>query len=931
MISYQWPVISVAFAGFLLVAIPGRASDLDEFKVKREPVFAFAQKPTVTREGDQVIISFASKGLCDATVAVQDADGRILRHLACGVLGKNAPAPFQKNSLQQTVVWDSKDDQGKYVDDKDALTVRVSLGLKPRFERHVLWSPHRRFQMRPPSFCAQPEGVYVFDGTMTDFIYLFDHRGRYVRTVYPFPSDKLNELVGVRTRVFEQSGKRLPWKGGYLRSTLLTCGGNTRLRTAMEQLRSSANSAMAVRNGRIVLAYFALNRLATDGTSGGRPLDGPETHLAKSHRLPPYYPRSIALSPGGKTAYVTGFYRVAGIGANSRGFWVRGVGKVDVAGGKRGDKMATFAGVLSPSPKHGGRKAGQFTVPYSVDCDSKGRVYVSDHFTDRVQVFDPSGKYLKSMSVNKPADVCVDPRNGEVWVFSWAVDSPWFRKSKGDGYGRGTKVQPTLTHLGPFGDPKVRATYSFPIKDDTLGGGRHGGTEYRAVVDFWARGGAGPTVWLISGPGSKYRDSSIYKGALQILRKKKDRNVLEVVMDFTQHAKKDMPALRSLYRDQVCVNPKTGDLWVPRASLVFQPETGRVQRVELPQSVKEMAFDMDGHAHLSTGVRVSRFAVSKAYQWREVPFDYGEARDGRLAALTTGGGPFHAGGISVSPKGHVIVSVLQGGVKLPDPKKERERLAVLSGGKPWKPRLYPGRGGKLLVRVWDRYGKVVCPDAVQGIGYTHNVFMDKDNKIYIATGAQRVGYSDVNTGTLVKIRPASKILSTDSVLPLGDLRPDRPVDTRLGAIGKGAWWEGVEWFYSGIGFNGKNRGGPHACHCAQFRITHDYYARTFVPETVHFTVAVLDSAGNLILRIGRYGNIDDGVPLVRDPRIPKPRPLGGDEVALFHPAYLAVHTDRRLFINDPGNDRILSVKLGYHATRTIALNDIADRRRSVGQ
>jgi hypothetical protein len=43
------------------------------------------------------------------------------------------------------------------------------------------------------------------------------------------------------------------------------------------------------------------------------------------------------------------------------------------------------------------------------------------------------------------------------------------------------------------------------------------------------------------------------------------------------------------------------------------------------------------------------------------------------------------------------------------------------------------------------------------------------------------------------------------------------------------------------------------------------------------------------------------------------RSLRGDEVALFHPCYLATHTDRRLFIADPGNARILSVKLGYHA------------------
>jgi hypothetical protein len=84
-------------------------------------------------------------------------------------------------------------------------------------------------------------------------------------------------------------------------------------------------------------------------------------------------------------------------------------------------------------------------------------------------------------------------------------------------------------------------------------------------------------------------------------------------------------------------------------------------------------------------------------------------------------------------------------------------------------------------------------------------------------------------------------------------------------------------------------------------------------------VAVLDSKGNLILRIGRYGNVDDGVPLVKRGGPRAPRAVGGDEVALCHAAYVGVHTDRRLFIADAANGRILSVKLGYHAEGKVAL------------
>jgi hypothetical protein len=52
---------------------------------------------------------------------------------------------------------------------------------------------------------------------------------------------------------------------------------------------------------------------------------------------------------------------------------------------------------------------------------------------------------------------------------------------------------------------------------------------------------------------------------------------------------------------------------------------------------------------------------------------------------------------------------------------------------------------------------------------------------------------------------------------------------------------------------------------------------------------------------------------------PRTRSIGGDEVGLFYPAYVAVDTDRRLFIADPGNARVVAVKLGYHATGRVPL------------
>lgn len=205
----------------LMIVTPAIAAEHDEFKVKREAVFDFEQKPRVTQEKDNVTIEFTTKGFCDCTIVIEDTEGQIVRHLASGVLGPKAPAPFQPNTKSQKVVWDGKDDRGVYIDDTSEIVVRVSLGLKPRFERTLFWSPHKRVGGNSPRLAAAPEGVYLHEGCGVDHVRLFDHDGNYIRTVYPFPRGKLGAVKGIQRAVFPQDGKKLPLKHGP--STSLRC------------------------------------------------------------------------------------------------------------------------------------------------------------------------------------------------------------------------------------------------------------------------------------------------------------------------------------------------------------------------------------------------------------------------------------------------------------------------------------------------------------------------------------------------------------------------------------------------------------------------------------------------------------------------------------------------------------------------------------
>jgi hypothetical protein len=70
--------------------------------VQRQEVFEFAKKPSVRLVSkDRYEITFAAKGACDVAIGIIDEKGTVIRHLAAGVLGPNAPKPLQKGTLSQ--------------------------------------------------------------------------------------------------------------------------------------------------------------------------------------------------------------------------------------------------------------------------------------------------------------------------------------------------------------------------------------------------------------------------------------------------------------------------------------------------------------------------------------------------------------------------------------------------------------------------------------------------------------------------------------------------------------------------------------------------------------------------------------------------------------------------------------------------------------
>ena len=773
---------------------------------------------------------------------------------------------------------------------------------------------------------AAPEGVYVFDSDGADHVRLFDHNGSYVRTIYPFPARKLKEAKGLVWRDYPQGYSR-PRKNGLNQTTFLTSGGVNGHDFAMP-----AASAIAIRGSRIALVREKLNRLATDGSTGRPDIDGP---AMKVYIRPPYraLPWSAAFSPDGKRLYVAGWtrmgYHTPRLGSGRH--WLNGVLRLDY---EKNEPPKVFVGTMKPDG----------TTPH-VACDAKGRVYVTDYINDCVSVYDAEAKLLKKIDVTKPAYVTVDPGTGEVYVFSWALDGFMWRTSSKMKAFKG-KVPRKMSVFKSADSPKL-------VTSCDLGGfgagstkndywmNRFGGTQWRAAVDFYTK----PImIWLAHGR------------TIRLMRPKDGK--LELVRDFAKEVTRAVGWLGASGHQRLYVSPTTGKLYMTASvhsgvagggfsSLVeVDPHSGRTRTLPLPVSrAEDLAFDTHGRVCLRQ-VNPHRVVRYDLKTWREIPWDYGEAGIDKKRRIISGltlpsasTGWYSQGGLAVSPKGHLAVWCAVKGRSLTV--SQKKRLGAAAGGpSAYRPRMYPGRKLMGCIHIFDKHGKVLIEDAVPGVSMAAGLGIDARDNLYMLSWAPRVyngkPYFNKISGTLLRVQPRkSKWLAQGaSAIPLTERhRPDRSPDLCGYTMRGNVWVEGADWFFGGVGnCSFKIHSG---CICWQHsRFALDYFARSFAPETDQFSVAVLDGSGNLILRIGQYGNEDDGMPAEGVPlgqtgnrpmlAPPHPRALGGDEVALMQPSYVATDTDQYLYIADMGNSRVVQVRLDYHAEEKVALKDVKD-------
>jgi hypothetical protein len=922
---------------------------------ERENVFVFTEKPQCRFLGDDKYeITFTVKGACDVTVGIIDEKDVVVRHVASGVLGANAPVPFQKNSLKQKLYWDGKDDLDAYIRTPSKLRVRVMLGLKPEFDKLLGDGGHKNLPGYIWGLACNAEGAYVFYKGRGTHGHVgakrFDRDGNYVSTLVPPPANMPEaKLAGWSFVEYERGQKALQGadghdsvaRDGYM---LLEVNGK---RTADCQpglignrlYFCSAGSSVA---GKSPSSLYWIN---TDGSTDLAGLHGvplfPKENA--SHPLPRF-----TASPDGKWLYML----LSGMGGQqgSVGKGTPAVFRISTAG----DSTATaFIG----NPQKPGSDNQSFNDPLGLDCDAHGRIYVCDYSNNRVQIFSPDGKFLKSVVADRPHLVRVHKKTGAFYVVHCA-------RVEG-------KTIARLSKFASLDNPHAE----FHV--DHL-------TAAAFALDSWS---AKPRLWLageISNVSTAGADSS--GPGVRIFED--DGKTLNKIADFDEEAKKTAgenyigrfsAASVGPGGKVVCDTVREEVFW--EHSHRFDLKSGAYRgQLKIPKggTFDDMAFDKRGyvHVHLNPGFDcggVLRF--DPAQQYEEVPYDYGVERPGKYSPIRIGaipvkdqpGAKFFQDGLGVNMKGDVAencniyyvpkmddygkdMAMSTTGIKDMTARGEYNSSignkyaesmkkimeAEKRGDEVYFIRRKPGiplAGATIWTFDWTGELRAECA-AIVG-KHIAGVQIDENGKLYFVTSRPRMfgerhflsgqggTYGDPETkngtvrnpftGTLLKTAGKDVVfLMSSAPIPLEPL-PTRPPDvidiSFANVFGKSMWtWvEGAEWLYAGASPIVST-----GCTCPTLRAHTDWYQRTFVSEAYRHSIGVVDTNGNLIMHIGRYGNYDSW-------HGPQSKiPVGGDGIGLLVPRMMS-GTDNYLCFQDWG-ERLVVLKLNYHAEEIVPIN-----------
>jgi len=374
----------------------------------------FTTGPEARAEAGGARITFGVSGTTDVEVAILDAKGRVVRHLAAGVLGGPKPPPEPlKPGLKQALVWDGKDDDGRAAKG-GPFSVRVRAAMTARFGR-VIGQPGRIGGAIYGLATDEKGNLYVASGavyasTPVQTIKVFDRTGKYLRTILPMPASLKPADLAEFGEVRRIDGHLTPENFGQL-VPYVQPGGVT------------AFIGNAVRDGVLWLVNTD-GRICRLRAADGAPL---KWNSAPKSMRPSGGPMCWAVGPGGKSLYMTGWW-------NARYTNKRYRGKIDPRDGiiyridPNTGKAVEFVRIDVPKTsfwltetngwyhfKNWSRKNGCAAL-HGLAVDADGNLLVCDRVNQRLAVYSPEGKLVGSTAIEWPDLVALGPGGKSVYV-----------------------------------------------------------------------------------------------------------------------------------------------------------------------------------------------------------------------------------------------------------------------------------------------------------------------------------------------------------------------------------------------------------------------------------------------------------------------------------------------------------------------------------
>jgi hypothetical protein len=841
-----------------------------------QPV-GFAAKPSAAKDGDKVKIAFAASAPTDAEVAVLDAGGKVVRHLAAGMLGKNAPEPLKPDSLAQELVWDGRDDAGKPAAG-GPFSARVRLGSNPRVEKLFSHEPgaiHGSIQ----SVTASPTGeLYVLVSEIHKFghvdLLVLDRDGKYLRTIMPYSAATPRERTeSVGHLIIDGQREPIVYSAHAGCVYPLTCG--LRSQTMAWHPKgyliavSSLGTAREHGPARYLIAFDP-----NGGAPAGVPFVGPQL-LAPRGFLGgggERYCRGldrVATSPDGQYVYVVHDFEGSGFMAK---VLKHGVYRV-----KWDDKSADEPWIGKAEP---GSDDEHFKNPQGLAVDAEGRLFVCDRGNDRVKVYSAEGKLLGKFAVDSPEQIALEAKSGRIIVLSRAADAK--------------AAKATLVAFGPFKDGGAKKLFEMSP------------SAVRAMT--LDQSGPAPRVWLSVAMGWGKPDDLV-RVNLAADRFEPEAVALPRGMQLPSFIAADPARNRIIVKEHL--QPATA-----RPFSTFDLTSGK--RDTLPVKGADIALDRDGNIYVMGAGGIHRYDPAG----KALPFAGGDSN--KIALKYRSYGPDEGlRGHCVAPDGdiYVIRSVDHGlGASLdlfgPDGKLKKAGLVAGLGS---------GDGGLGVDARGNVYVGVNIKDPGKPYADPFNDLVPKTAWTWWKSKREapwRYLYCNVylcHMGSLFKFGPEGGTiygaqtphLGTPIISPGTELEkaPAGAQAFKSSCMKRDIKVEGAKWHFPGIGaipasmlVDGPS--GDPGCSCMPSHLTADLYGRTYAPNIFRHSVDMIDPAGNLVRRIGRYGNVDDASPAAKDQ-------------ACFCMPVACAWADGRLFVSDGGNHQVVGLRFDYAAEESV--------------